>query len=172
MIAGSRSLCAADADIIGPMLEQGLSAQRVDQDLAAGHGFKGSYQSVSRFVAKLKDTPEGRVWRVECEAGEEPNCFGAQASFLQEASDIAKSWLAGNVRSTPPPAMHTIQKVTQSPRPSDARQINARLLAHQNNTVALFCEFGRWTSTLVFRRYCVHRRGLYGPVAYTRHWSP
>ena len=53
VIAGSRSLCGGFREVIAPMLELGLSAQRIYQDLVAGHGFAGSYPSVSRYVAKL-----------------------------------------------------------------------------------------------------------------------
>ena len=42
VIAGSRSLCGAFREVIAPMLELGLSAQRIYQDLVAGHGFGGS----------------------------------------------------------------------------------------------------------------------------------
>ncbi len=47
VMKGSRSLCGAFLGIILPMLELGLSAQRIYQDLVAGHGFGGFYPSVS-----------------------------------------------------------------------------------------------------------------------------
>ena len=53
VITGSRSLCGAFQGVIAPLIELGLSAQRIYQDLVAGHGFGGSYPSVSRYVAKL-----------------------------------------------------------------------------------------------------------------------
>ena len=94
VITGSRSLCIAHKDIIEPMVEQGLSAQRVYQDLVAGHGFKGSYQSVSRYVAKIKDTPEGRVWRIECEPGEEMQVdFGLGAPIKQANGKTRRTWV-------------------------------------------------------------------------------
>ena len=71
VIAGSRSLCGAFREVIAPMLELGLSAQRIYQDLVAGHGFGGSYPSVSRYVARLKAQEPERVWRIECASGEE-----------------------------------------------------------------------------------------------------
>ncbi len=46
----------------------GGSAQRIYQNLVAGHGFGGSCPSVSRYAAKLK-APK-RVWSIECELGE------------------------------------------------------------------------------------------------------
>ncbi|MDP3850314.1 MAG: helix-turn-helix domain-containing protein, partial [Luteolibacter sp.] len=41
VISGSRSLCGGLREVIAPMLELGLSAQRIYQDLVAGHGFGG-----------------------------------------------------------------------------------------------------------------------------------
>jgi len=46
VIAGSRSLCADFQEVIAPMLELGLCARRIYQDLDAGHGFGGSYPSL------------------------------------------------------------------------------------------------------------------------------
>lgn len=91
---GSRSLCAAFRDVIEPMLEQGQSAQRVYQDLVAGHGFTGSYPSVRRFVAKLRNAPEGRVWRVESAPGEEMQVdFGLGAPIRQADGKLRRSWV-------------------------------------------------------------------------------
>jgi predicted transcriptional regulator len=42
VITGSRSLCGGLREVIAPMLELGLSAQRIYRDLVAGHGFGGS----------------------------------------------------------------------------------------------------------------------------------
>ena len=50
---GSRSLCAAFHELILASLQQGLSAQRIYQDLVDDHGFAGQYHSVRRYVAKL-----------------------------------------------------------------------------------------------------------------------
>jgi transposase len=91
---GSRSLCAAFKDFLGPMVEQGLSARRAYQDLVAGHGFTGSYPSVRRFVAKLRNTPEGRVWRVECAPGEEMQVdFGLGAPIRLANGKTRRSWV-------------------------------------------------------------------------------
>lgn len=69
--AGSRSGCVGFKEVIEPMLEAGLSAQRIYQDLSAGHGFNGSYSAVKRFAAMLKASQPQRVWRIECQPGEE-----------------------------------------------------------------------------------------------------
>jgi hypothetical protein len=87
VITGSRSLCGGFQEVIAPMLELGLSAQRIYQDLVTGHGFSGSYPSVSRYVAKLKTSEPERVWRIECEPGEELQVdfgLGAPSSSLAE----------------------------------------------------------------------------------------
>jgi transposase len=69
--AGSRSCCEPWREAIESMVESGLSAQRVFQDLRVGHGFTGSYSAIKRFVAKLRRSAPQRVWRVECEPGQE-----------------------------------------------------------------------------------------------------
>ena len=56
--AQSRSLCAAFQDSILKKLDQGLTAQRVFQDLRDEHGFTGKYSSVRRFVRALGERRE------------------------------------------------------------------------------------------------------------------
>ena len=51
--AESRSRCQPFRQMILDKLEQGLSAQRIFQDLVDEHGFDAEYHSVRRFVAKL-----------------------------------------------------------------------------------------------------------------------
>ncbi len=61
-------------------LEQGLSAQRIWQDLVADHGFTAGYQSVQRFVRGLRSTTPLPFRRMECEPGEEAQVdFGTGA---------------------------------------------------------------------------------------------
>lgn len=74
--AGRPSLCDAHAQWITGRVEAGLSAQRIFQDLVAERSFAGSYQSVKRFVRRLRAAEPSRVWRVEVQPGEE-----AQADF-------------------------------------------------------------------------------------------
>jgi transposase len=76
------------------MLELGLSAQRIYQDLVAGHGFGGSYPSVSRYVAKLKASGPERVWRIECAPGEELQVdFGLGAPLVESGGKTRRTWL-------------------------------------------------------------------------------
>lgn len=69
--AGRRSQCEPYRDIIIEMLERGLSAQRIWQDLTAEHGFADSYQSVRRFVRKLRTRTPLPFRRIESEPGAE-----------------------------------------------------------------------------------------------------
>lgn len=52
-------------------LEQGLCAQRIWQDLVSEHGFRSGYDSVKRFVRKLKRTAPLPFRRMECSPGAE-----------------------------------------------------------------------------------------------------
>jgi len=67
----SRSFCEPYRDKIEPLVEQGVTADRIHRELVSEYGFTHSYQSVSRFVRSLKDDAPKRVWRMECEPGEE-----------------------------------------------------------------------------------------------------
>jgi transposase len=69
--AGRRSLCLPWAEEIEAALTVGLSAQRVYQDLVAGHGFTGGYDSVKRFVGKLQARIEPPFRRMESAPGQE-----------------------------------------------------------------------------------------------------
>ncbi len=68
---GRRSHCLPFHDIILQKFEAGLEATRIHQDLCDDHEFEHGYGSVKRYVAKLKETQPKRVWRMECEPGEE-----------------------------------------------------------------------------------------------------
>ncbi len=68
---GQQSKCEPYRKLIESKLELALHAKRIWQDLVDEHGFEHGYQSVKRFVAKLKAREPQRVWRMECEPGEE-----------------------------------------------------------------------------------------------------
>ena len=77
---GRKSQCEPLAAVIKAKVEVGLSAQRIYQDLVSEHGFTDSYQSVKRFVGKLREAQPERIWRLECQPGEELQldfCLGA-----------------------------------------------------------------------------------------------
>jgi hypothetical protein len=74
-----RSACEPYRQVILEKLEEGLSAQRIYQDLV-GDGFEHEYHSVRRFVAQLQGTSPLPFRRMECEAGEEAQIdFGTGA---------------------------------------------------------------------------------------------
>lgn len=88
VIAGkpaSRSCCEPYQGTIESLLEKGLSAERVYQELVADHQFEHSYPSVSRFVRKLKTSEPKRIWRMECEPGEEAQIDFGVAKILRNA---------------------------------------------------------------------------------------
>lgn len=70
-LAGRQSQCESFSQLISGKVELGLSAQRIYQDLVEENGFSSSYQSVKRYVGKLRKTQPTRVWRMECQPGEE-----------------------------------------------------------------------------------------------------
>jgi transposase len=74
-----RSACEPYRQVIMEKLEQGLTAQRIYQDLVA-EGFDRKYHSVRRFVAKLCGTSPLPFRRMECAPGEEAQVdFGTGA---------------------------------------------------------------------------------------------
>ena len=80
---GSRSLCEPFREVILAALDQGLSAQRIYQDLVAEHGFTAQYHSVRRYVAKLNAATPLPFRRIEVAPGEEAQIdFGSGAPVI------------------------------------------------------------------------------------------
>ena len=78
-----RSACQPWLAVITAKLEQGLSAQRIYQDLLGEHAFTGSYYSVRRLVQRLGQTRALPFRRMECAAGAEVQVdFGKGAAVL------------------------------------------------------------------------------------------
>jgi len=81
--AGRESFCEPLRKTIIDRLEQGLSAQRIWQDLVIESNFGGSYQSVQRFCRHLRDSTPLPFRRMECEPGEEAQIdFGTGAPVV------------------------------------------------------------------------------------------
>lgn len=79
-----RSRCEPLREVIRAKLEQGLTAQRIWQDLRAEHGFADSYQSVQRFVRRLGEGSPLPFRRMECKPGEEAQVdFGRGAPIVR-----------------------------------------------------------------------------------------
>jgi hypothetical protein len=92
--AGRRSRCERFAEVIAAKLEAGLTARRIYQDLVEQNDFSDSYQSVQRFVRKLKATQPLRVWRMEARPGEEVQVdFGLGAPIGDGVSSSRRSWV-------------------------------------------------------------------------------
>jgi transposase len=80
---GRQSLCGPFREVIIGKLDQGLSAQRIWQDLVADHGFGAGYQSVQRFVRYLRAKTPLPFRRMECEPGQEAQIdFGTGAPII------------------------------------------------------------------------------------------
>ena len=91
---GPKSQCEAVGERIVAKMQRGLSAQRIYQDLVEETGFSASYESVKRYVSKLKASQWEQVWRMECQPGEEMHvdfCLGAPIEDVEGKS--RRSWV-------------------------------------------------------------------------------
>jgi transposase len=92
--SGPESACEPFRELIVLKLEQGLSAQRIWQDLVAEEGFAGKYPSVRRFVAKLREDPTLPVRRMETPAGQEAQVdFGTGAWVEMPDGKRRRPWV-------------------------------------------------------------------------------
>ena len=90
--AVSRSVCEPYHDEIVRKLEQGLTAQRIWQDLVDEYGFDAKYHSVRRYVAKLQMKTPQLVRRMEVAAGEEAQVdFGTGAWITSKDTATGKT---------------------------------------------------------------------------------
>jgi transposase len=79
----SCSACQPLREVILAKLEQGLSAQRIWQDLVVEQGLAHGYDSVKRFVRKLRQATPLPFRRMECAPGEEAQVdFGRGAPIV------------------------------------------------------------------------------------------
>jgi transposase len=92
--AGRKSQCEPWTEVILAKVEVGLSAQRIYQDLVEEKGFADSYQSVKRFVRKLRARQPERIHRLECQPGEEVQLdFGLGAPIDTGQGKTRRSWV-------------------------------------------------------------------------------
>lgn len=92
--SGRPSLCAAHAGIILAKVELGLTAQRIYQDLRQEGSFGGSYQSVKRYVHKLRRNDPQLVQRIEVQPGEEVQVdFGRGPVLVGADGQRRKTWI-------------------------------------------------------------------------------
>ena len=89
---GQASQCEPFRSVIQAKLGQGLTAQRIYQDLVVENGFGGSYYSVRRFVGKLGELLPLPFRRMEPPPGEESQVdFGAGAPIVSPDGRRQKS---------------------------------------------------------------------------------
>jgi len=81
--SGPPSACEPFRELILEKLEQGLSAQRIWQDLRLEDGFANAYDSVKRFVRRLGRATPFPFRRIECPPGEQAQVdFGRGAAII------------------------------------------------------------------------------------------
>ena len=95
VVSGSRSECEPYREFIEERLEQGLSAQRIQQDLKEEiDGKTPSYHSVRRFVGKLRTKQKLPYRRMEVEPGEEAQIdFGTAAPVIDRGGKRRRPWV-------------------------------------------------------------------------------
>lgn len=92
--SGPASSCVAHRELIERKRQQGLSAQRIHQDLVDELGYRGSYYSVRRFVARLEERDELPVRRLEVGPGEEAQIdFGSGALVRMPDGRKRRPWV-------------------------------------------------------------------------------
>ena len=92
--AGRRSLCEPFRARIEKDASEGLSAQRIYQDLVREDAFDGSYESVKRFVGRLRREQPRRFERIESQPGEEAQVdFGSGPRVPKAGSGWKKTWV-------------------------------------------------------------------------------
>jgi len=81
--SGRKSKCAPYRKVIEELLDKGLSAQRIWQDLTFEYGFTGSNSSVKRFVRHLTNSTPLPFRRMECAPGTEAQVDFGKGAFIQ-----------------------------------------------------------------------------------------
>ena len=91
---GRKSLCAELEPQIRDKFKAGLTAQRIYQDLKEEVAFPGSYESVKRYVAKLREGDPWVVQRLEVQPGEEVQVdFGSGPMLLGAEGKKRRTWI-------------------------------------------------------------------------------
>jgi transposase len=91
---GRKSLCDDHDAFILAKVEAGLTAQRIYQDLRSEISFTGSYQSVKRYVRRIRRSDPKLVHRIEVQPAEEVQVdFGTGPTLLQTDGIKKKTWV-------------------------------------------------------------------------------
>jgi transposase len=92
--SGRISQCEPFREQVERALEQGLSAQRIYQDLVTDSAFPGRYDAVKRYVHRLRVEAPERFFRLECLPGEEAQVdFGRGAPIRTADGRLQKTWV-------------------------------------------------------------------------------
>jgi transposase len=92
--SGRRSDCEAYRGLIQAKLDEGLSAQRIFQDLVGDHQAQVSYDSVKRFVRRLGGKTPLPFRRMGCAPGEEAQVdFGTGAPLVDADGKRRKTYV-------------------------------------------------------------------------------
>jgi transposase len=93
-LAPAVSACAAHGEWIEAQVQLGRNAMSIYQDLVEQHGFTHRYNSVKRFVAKLRAREPERFDVLEFLPGEEAQVdFGQGAPTLYKPGRYKRPWL-------------------------------------------------------------------------------
>jgi len=79
---GIKSKCEPHREFIKECIDNGLTSQRIWQDLKTEQGFDGSYDSVKRFARTIKPNSELPFRRMECGPGEEAQVDFGTGAFV------------------------------------------------------------------------------------------
>ena len=111
--SGLRSLCEPFRDLIEKKRRQGLTAQRIWQDLVKEKGFEGRYASVKRFVRRLEkssglpfrrmESPPGQEAQIDFGPGGSGHASQRQAQTLPGAARGPELFAQGLQRGPAPP---------------------------------------------------------------------
>ncbi len=93
IIKASRSLCEPYRKIIEEKIEEGLTAQRIYQDLRDEQGFQGSYCSVKRYVRRLLKTGPLPYRRIETAPGKEAQVDFGRGAWVVEDGRRRRPWV-------------------------------------------------------------------------------
>lgn len=148
-----RSQCEPHRELILGLLERGLSAQRIWQDLRSEHGIEVSYYSVRRFARRLGQSSSLPFRRIECAPGEEAQLdFGRGAPVVGPNGRRRRTWFFRIVLS------HSRKGYTEAV----FRQTTDELIRCLENA---FDAFGGVPQTLIFdnARAAVVRPDWYDP---------
>jgi len=139
---GRKSQCSIHDEYIKELLGNGLSAQRIFQDLKSERGFEGGYDSVKRYVRKLGNDVELPFRRMEALPGTECQVdYGTGAWIVGADSKRRKTHLFRVVLSC---SRKAYSEVSFTPKSPSRRRPNASCALLRMRSATLAGCRGRW----------------------------